>query len=205
MEYIQGERLDHFLKRNGIDWLGVLFSQLLTELEQLHHAGFVLGDLKLENVIVAKNPTRLRFIDVGGVTMFGRSVKEYTEFYDRGYWKCGDRKAEPKYDLFSLAMIALNYVYPKQFKKTNQPKQYLLMKLKQSNLLKPYHVILQGALLGQYQKCSEMKRDFQKTSLSRINKNRVSMMSQSDPSEPSWLEIIIFSSISLILFVFATL
>ena len=58
-------------------------------MDKLHQAGFVLGDLKLDNLIVTNNPIRLRFIDVGGVTLFDRSVKEYTEFYDRGYWQCG--------------------------------------------------------------------------------------------------------------------
>ncbi|WP_440897246.1 serine/threonine protein kinase [Amphibacillus sp. Q70] len=205
MEYVQGERLDHFLRKRGSGWLGVLFTQLLTELEQLHQAGFVLGDLKLENVIVAKNPTRLRFIDVGGVTLFGRAVKEYTEFYDRGYWQCGDRKAEPRYDLFSLAMIALHYAYPNQFKKTKQPKQILLMKLKQSKTLTPYHFILQRALLGRYQKCDDMKKDFQKVSLSRLNKNKATITNLSEHQEVSWIEVIIFTSISLILFVLATL
>ena len=37
----------------------------------------------------------------------GSSIKEFTEFYDRGYWGLGSRKAEPSYDLFAVAMIMI--------------------------------------------------------------------------------------------------
>lgn len=205
MEYVQGEKLDTFLDKRGSDWLGVLFSQLLTELDLLHQEGFVLGDLKLDNVIVAKNPTHLRFIDVGGVTAFGRSVKEYTDFYDRGYWQCGDRRADVKYDLFSLAMMALHYAYPKQFKKTKDPKKDLLAHLKESEILQPYRVILEGALFGQYKSSLEMKRDFKKIGLRQMRRNQKVTLNQSQPQqtshEISWLEIIIFFSCSAILLV----
>src|SRR5699024_3495112 len=196
-------RLDEFLNKRGNSWLGVLFAQLLTELDQLHQAGFVLGDLKLDNVIVTKNPTRLRFIDVGGVTEFGRSVKEYTEFYDRGYWQAGDRRAEPKYDLFSLAMMALHYVYPNQIKKTKQPKRDLLTHLKQSQKLRTYSSILEGALLGRYKNSLEMRDDFRKLGLRQMRKkdNVFPDQSQSQDQETSWLEIIIFSSFSLVVFI----
>lgn len=198
MEYVEGERLDVFLKKRGNDWLGVLFSQLLTELEELHQAGFILGDLKMDNVIVTKDPIRLRFIDVGGVTQFGRSVKEYTEFYDRGYWEYGDRKAEPKYDLFSLAMIALHYVYPNQFKKTKHPKQELLVKLKQATPLKNYHLILHQVILGQYQNSQALKKDLQKKYLSRMNRKRTKQHQVPDQQNNSWIELLIFTVISFV-------
>ena len=50
--------------------------------------------------------------------MKGRAIKEFTEFYDRGYWGLGSRKADPAYDLFAVAMIMINAVYPKRFNKT---------------------------------------------------------------------------------------
>ncbi|WP_347836547.1 hypothetical protein [Gracilibacillus sp. JCM 18860] len=57
----------------------------------------------MDNLIVSRNPVRLRWVDVGGTTLIGRSIKEYTEFYDRAYWQMGTRRAEPSYDLFALA------------------------------------------------------------------------------------------------------
>ena len=62
-------------------------------------------------------PSRIRCIDVGGTTIQGRAIKEFTEFYDRGYWGLGTRKAEPAYDLFAVAMIMINTAYPKRFNK----------------------------------------------------------------------------------------
>lgn len=205
MEYVKGERLDRFIERRGIDWISILFAQLLTELDKLHQAGFVLGDLKLDNLIVTNNPIRLRFIDVGGVTLFNRSVKEYTEFYDRGYWQCGDRKAEPKYDLFSLAMVALHCAYPNQFKKTDQPKHQLLAKLRQAKSLGHYQLFLERALLGRYKSCLEMKRDLEKHYLSRMRRNQTKAALQFNGQKQSWLEISIFSIISLITWLLAYL
>ncbi|MGL4520930.1 MAG: hypothetical protein ACRCWQ_00005, partial [Bacilli bacterium] len=43
-------------------------------------------------------------------TQFGRVIKEYTERYDRGYWKVGLRSAEASYDLFSIGMIIVHLV-----------------------------------------------------------------------------------------------
>ena len=205
MEYVKGERLDQFIQRRGMDWISLLFAQLLSELAKLHQAGFVLGDLKLENLIVTSDPIRLRFIDVGGVTLFGRSVKEYTEFYDRGYWQCGDRKAEPKYDLFSLAMVAIHCTYPKQFNKTDQPKQQLLAKLRQAKSLNRYQLFLERALLGRYKGCLEMKRDLEKHYLSRMSKNQKVILPSDHDQQTSWLEISIFSIISLITWLLAYL
>lgn len=205
MEYVKGERLDRFIERRGMDWISLLFAQLLSELTKLHQAGFVLGDLKLENLIVTSDPIRLRFIDVGGVTLFGRSVKEYTEFYDRGYWQFGDRKAEPKYDLFSLAMVAIHCAYPKQFNKTDQPKKQLLVKLRQAKSLSRYHFFLERALLGRYKGCLEMKRDLEKHYLSRMGKSQKGMLSSNYDQQTSWLEISIFSIISLITWLLAYL
>ncbi|MBM7543187.1 protein kinase domain-containing protein [Amphibacillus cookii] len=200
MEYVQGESLDKFLNKRGRQWLGVLFPQLLEELEQLHRVGFILGDLKIENVIVTHRPIRLRFIDVGGVTLIGRSVKEYTEFYDRGYWHCGNRTADPAYDLFALAMMALRCAYPNQFRRTKEPKKYLITKLKQASILKPYDPIFHKALLGQYQNSQEMQQDFKKRTRHLTRKSAVPQ----DKQEIDWLEIVICISISVVLFFLAT-
>lgn len=162
MEYVKGEEVRPFLNKRGEEWLAVLFSQLLGDLEKLHQAGWVFGDLKIDNLIVATSPPRLRWIDVGGTTQIGRSIKEYTEFYDRGYWQIGTRKAEPGYDLFALAMVAVHYAYPKQFDRGPLPEKTLMERMRTAKSLAPHQRYLQKALQGHYRTSSEMKRDVNK-------------------------------------------
>src|SRR5699024_9965099 len=117
MEYIQGMGMHSFIRRYGNQWVGPFLLQLLNDLEALHQAGWVFGDLKLDNVLIDIKPPRVRLVDVGGTTQVGRSIKEYTEFYDRGYWELGSRKAEPSYDLFAVVMIFIHVFYPNRFEK----------------------------------------------------------------------------------------
>jgi serine/threonine protein kinase, bacterial len=157
MEYLSGEPVFDFLKTRGQEWLGIFIIQLLTDLHELHKAGWVFGDLKPDNLIIVGPPPRIRWLDVGGTTLIGRSIKEYTEFFDRGYWGMGSRKAEPSYDLFAVAMIMLNIVYPKRFEKKTGGMADLKLKIEQSLLLKPYKGVLLNAVQGNYKTAIEMK------------------------------------------------
>lgn len=159
MEYVQGKSIASFLKNHGSEWTGVFMLQLLEDLERLHQSGWVFGDLKTENLLVVHSPSRVRWVDVGGTTQIGRAIKEYTEFYDRGYWGMGTRRAEPSYDLFAFVMVFLNVYYPKRFEKGPQPEKTLFKKLNEVKALAPYHVSLKKALLGKYQSSAEMKRE----------------------------------------------
>ncbi|WP_174615355.1 protein kinase domain-containing protein [Virgibacillus ihumii] len=170
MEYMQGELLTNFIMRHGNEWIGVFLLQLLDDLEQLHDNGWVFGDFKTENLLVIPSPPRVRWIDVGGTTQIGRSVKEYTEFYDRGYWGMGTRKAEPSYDLFALVMVFLSVCYPKRFEKGPNPKATLMKKLDEAKLLSVYKGTLKRAVLGSYQSSAQMKSDVTKI----LNNIRVS-------------------------------
>src|SRR5699024_10215824 len=95
MEYINGVSLTNFLRTNGVEWIGIIMTRLLNQLHHLHKQGWIFGDLKAENIMIESQPLNVRFVDVGGTTKIGRSIKEYTEFYDRGYWEAGTRRAEP--------------------------------------------------------------------------------------------------------------
>lgn len=159
MEYLRGENMATFIRHNGPDWIGVFLFQLLDDLVELHRLGWVFGDLKLDNLIVVSSPPRVRLIDVGGTTKEGRAIKEYTEFYDRGYWGLGSRRAEPSYDLFALVMIFLHVFYPQEFAKENDAQKTLIKHLDGVKALKPYRRPLQKALLGRYQSGIEMKQD----------------------------------------------
>lgn len=159
MEFIKGPDLLHFIHEKGRDWLGVLFLQLLADLAVLHKNGWVFGDLKPENLIVAGPPARIRCIDVGGTTLKGRAIKEFTEFFDRGYWGLGSRKADERYDLFAVAMIMVNIAYPKRFTKTSGGIDQLVPMIKQKPELRKYEMVIRNALMGHYQSAGEMRAD----------------------------------------------
>ncbi|WP_158738505.1 serine/threonine-protein kinase [Alteribacillus sp. YIM 98480] len=162
MEYLKGESLLEFTKRKGVEWAPILMVQLLGDLDRLHREGWIFGDLKPENLIVTGPPARVRWFDVGGTTKIGRSIKEYTEFYDRGYWGLGDRKAEPSYDLFSTAMIFIQTAYRERFNKPSGNENsldYLSRRISNMYPLSPYKKILLYALKGKYTGAQWMKKD----------------------------------------------
>ncbi|WP_181351173.1 protein kinase family protein [Thalassobacillus sp. CUG 92003] len=159
MEYLQGKSVAQFLTGKKQEWLGVFIMQLLSELENLHQAGYIFGDLKSDNLLVTGSPAHVRWIDVGGVTAKGNAIKEYTEFYDRGYWQMGSRKAEPTYDLFALTMVMLETAYPKRFERGKDPRKTLYQKLEAAPSLKAYKSLMMKCWRGDYQSASHMKKD----------------------------------------------
>ncbi|RFU60360.1 serine/threonine-protein kinase [Bacillus sp. V59.32b] len=159
MEYIKGESYLPFIQNNGQAWIGVLMLQLLSSLSILHKQGWVFGDLKPENLIVTLPAYKIRCIDVGGTTLVGRSVKEFTEFFDRGYWGMGSRRADPEYDLFAVAMIMINSSYPTRFSKNGEGYTQLKDLVRQKKELTPYKAIIEKALLGKYSSADEMRHD----------------------------------------------
>lgn len=155
MEYVHGQPLPVFLKGKSKDWVGILALQLLGDLEHLHQAGYVYGDLKTDNLLIGNS--KVRWIDVGGVTQIGRAIKEYTEFYDRGYWGLGGRKAEPAYDLFSVTMIMMEMAYPSKFERGADPKKTLSDKLRASTVLQPYRSFIEKGWAGKYKDATQMR------------------------------------------------
>ena len=158
MEFLEGEPLLSFVQKRGMEWAGILTLQLLTDLETLHQEGWVFGDLKPDNLIVTATPPKVRLVDVGGTTQQGRAIKEFTEFFDRGYWGLGSRKAEATYDLFAVAMIMIHICYPKQFQKNGEGgRKQLEEQIDKNSWLKRYKVVLMRALAGEYSSAQEMK------------------------------------------------
>lgn len=159
MEYIEGPDLLTFIQQNGKVWTPVLFLQLLNDLEQLHENGWVFGDLKPENLIVTGPPPKIRCIDVGGTTIRGRAIKEFTEFYDRGYWGLGTRKAEPSYDLFAVGMMMIHSAYPKRFTKTTGGIAQLRGEIHKKSEILPLERVILRSLQGHYISANEMRKD----------------------------------------------
>ncbi len=117
------------------------------------------GDLKPDNLIVSGAVPKVRLIGVGGTTIRGRAIKEFTEFFDRGYWGMGTRKAEPSYDLFAVAMIMMNMCYPKRFERKENGREQLRLMISSHPYLKKYEKILWCALDGKYTCAHEMRKD----------------------------------------------
>lgn len=199
MEYIQGETLHSFFKKNGSGWLSVFMLQLLESLEKLHKSGWVFGDLKIDNLMVNPHPPSVRWIDVGGMTQIGRSIKEYTEFYDRGYWGLGSRRAEPSYDLFAFTMVFLELFYPRRFPRPeNGRTKYLIKRIEQVKVLRPYRSVLKKAIVGKYTTSTEMKRDLERVILSLKQKHNHTRTKSSDGIgllEALWISLISLFSI----------
>lgn len=116
MRYVEGKPLHHFLSKNGPDWLGLVGLGLLEKLRTLHECGFVFGDLKPENVMVSKYG-EVELIDFGGTSPIGRSVKQFTEWHDRGFWNAGSRISDEGYDLFAFAVLCLRLLNEEGLKK----------------------------------------------------------------------------------------
>lgn len=190
MEYIKGESLQTFIHKNGTSWITVLLFQLLEQLELIHRSGYVFGDLKSENIIVTNHPPTIRLIDVGGTTKIGRSVKEYTNFYDRAYWRLGTRLAEPSYDLFAVAMVILAVFYPKKFTRVKHNNVYIKRKLLQIKSLEPYAPVLLKAIEGKYTSAKQMRDDLFKRMM-RTNKLETKQTSSS-----FLLELILLGTLS---------
>jgi serine/threonine-protein kinase len=159
MEYLDGQSLLQFIEKRGEEWLEVFLLQLLGDLQKLHEAGWVFGDLKPDNVIIIPSPPKIRWLDVGGTTLQGRAIKEYTEFFDRGYWGLGSRKAEPSYDLFCVAMIVMNIAYPNRFIRKGSGYDQLIQMIDQKPMLIKYKPILLKAFQGKYNHATQMKAD----------------------------------------------
>ncbi|TDB47828.1 MULTISPECIES: protein kinase family protein [Bacillaceae] len=159
MEYVKGTSLKAFIAKRGKEWVNVLAIQLLGDLHELHKEGWVFGDLKPENLVVSDQPVKVRLIDVGGTTMQGRAIKEFTDYYDRAYWGFGSRKAEPTYDLFAMAMIIIELLIGERLNKTDKPNEQLKKLLKTHNALLAHRSTLYKAVHGNYRTAYEMKQD----------------------------------------------
>lgn len=172
MEYIPGMPIDMYMKDKGPEWFVVLLVQLLDELEKVHRAGWVFGDLKKEHILIQEGPLLVRCIDVGGMTKRGRSIKEYSAFYDRAYWQLGSRTSEPSYDLFAVVMIVLATYYPQQFKRSTTSLQALTSKVKGIGPLHMIHPVLIAALRGEFLTAKAMKAEIIRVTVKRRMKRK---------------------------------
>ncbi len=163
MEYVEGEMLDVFVERAGRDWIPILMIQLLSRLHILHIQGWVFGDVKPENVMISGKDRQMRLIDFGGVSKIGHAVRQFTEEYDRGAWKAGDRRAEPGYDLFAVAVLMVRLAIGKEaWRRISQQErntQTLCDIIRSDSNLYPFRQPLIHALCGKQASAQAMKNE----------------------------------------------
>ncbi|MBF8983600.1 protein kinase [Lutibacter sp. B2] len=116
MEYIDGVNLKEYVDKNTISIKCIVGVAVIIGkcFNTLHEEGLVFGDLKLENIMVDKRNSKIKMIDLGGVTQMGVSIKEFTPLYDRASFNMGLRRADEKYDLFSLSMLIIVLILRKK-------------------------------------------------------------------------------------------
>ncbi|MFF2484462.1 phosphotransferase [Paenibacillus sp. NPDC058071] len=160
MRYVRGTTLSGYLNENGPEWFPLLGLNLLGKLAELHGKGWVFGDLKVENVLVA-DYGYVELVDYGGVTAAGKSIRQFTEIYDRGYWNAGTRSADAKYDLFSFGVLCLQLLEPKKLQlltaglPQNRSSEELLQVAASSPQLAPVSGWLRQAFSGQFGDAAE--------------------------------------------------
>lgn len=159
MEYLRGIPLSEALRIRSFEWAVVCMLQLLKSLERLHKNGYIFGDLKPDNIMFMDTEQAIRCLDFGGVTQIGRSVREYTEFYDRTYWGYGTRKADPEYDLFACAMMLIYAACGHRFEKHEGPAGQMTRLIRSRADLILYEHVLMRAFKGRYHSAGLMRAD----------------------------------------------
>ncbi|WP_089153579.1 serine/threonine protein kinase [Paenibacillus tuaregi] len=160
MRYVKGEPLSKFLARRGSQWLDVAGLNLLGQLAILHKGGWVFGDLKPDNVLVSTYGD-VELIDYGGVSQHGRSVKQFTEWYDRGFWNAGGRTADAAYDWFSFAVVCIHMMAESKLKAAarqlpqTRSTADLIQIIEQEPRLKSYSGWLKKAISGSFKNTEE--------------------------------------------------
>ncbi|MFC4600591.1 serine/threonine protein kinase [Cohnella hongkongensis] len=197
MRYVPGIPLKAYLKSNGAHWMGVIGYRLLERLAHLHEAGWVFGDIKSDNILVGEYG-RVELVDYGGVSAIGRSVRQFTEIYDRGYWSAGSRVADPAYDLFAVGLLWVHALDGKRLvqltrtliPQNRHPRE--LMKLVRTNpKLQPVEGWIEKALTGQFASTRDSTREWREAV-------RISQLpSPNDDRVPGWMAGLLGAAIVL--------
>ncbi|MBD2848414.1 phosphotransferase [Paenibacillus sp. IB182496] len=183
MRYVRGKPLADYIAKEGPEWVPLIGYHLLMRLAALHEAGWVFGDLKPDNVLVAEYG-RAQLVDYGGVTAIGSGVRQFTEVFDRGYWSAGSRTADPQYDLFSFAVLFIQLVEGKrldELTRTLLPHSRVpaeLLRLAEDHpVLAPARGWLRRALQGEFGSAREAAASWQR----ELHRARVARPAGSGP------------------------
>lgn len=199
IRYVKGVTLKQYIRRHGADWLPLIGTKLLKKLSELHKHGYAYCDLKAENIMVSGYGD-VDLIDYGGVTPFGRSVKQFTEVFDRGFWGAGSRKADAAYDLFSFAVLMISLAGSEDALSTFQSSlpqmrnaEQLHEQLAHQPCLRQAAPVLRKALAGQYASAEQALQEWRRVTLKEQPKQRT--------ARTNWLGVSF--AVSVVLFAIA--
>ncbi|MFD0962089.1 protein kinase domain-containing protein [Paenibacillus chungangensis] len=187
MKYVRGTTVAAYLQRFGREWFPLAALNLLKKLAELHASGWIFGDLKVENVMVS-DYGYVELVDFGGATAAGKSVRQFTEIYDRGYWNEGSRSADYQYDLFSFAVLCIQLHEPKRLHELsrsllpqNRSAEDLMGIVDHCAALKPLSAWLRRALTGGFRHAGEAAEAWRQLMHRKRYPHRSSVM-------PGWLK-----------------
>lgn len=154
MEQVDGHPLDDVWNQlSGADIQQILIA-MGRGMREIHQAGYAFCDVKGQNVLVSsRGATAIRFVDVGGVTPFGRSVRQFTPTSDCAYFGFGERRASAVYDIQAIALMVtcLEVPIPKELSewpvvKRQEWLRLATRKIKHPNLSSLIEGVLQGRI-----------------------------------------------------------
>lgn len=151
LEYIPGISLNSYRKNkkiNNTKALGIAII-LFKAMEKLHEKGYILGDAKLNNIMVNEEGKVIKLIDLGGVVNINSTIKEFTPAYDRASWGCGHRIGESCYDLFSGTMILVQLILGINLNPRTQKLNTIKEKLKSKDIDKDFKINVIKVLNGE--------------------------------------------------------
>ncbi|OEG00307.1 hypothetical protein BHF71_05245 [Vulcanibacillus modesticaldus] len=199
MPYKNGISIEKYLYgKDCIEYYNV-FRRVLELLISIHDEGWVLGDIKPEHILIEPEKLRISIIDLGGVTRFNEGVRQFTELYDRGSWKVGNRKADSHYDLFALVMVFIQISIGKNkllkiFKQSRDINKVYDI-IRNINLLRPLKPTFKEVLYGKSINSKKVIKDLQNNTPTLDDKNKSNR----------WIEWLFTTSVILFILVFVHL
>lgn len=111
LEYISGYNLKEIMKVKDFCLKDVLTVGLIISrsLKVIYDLGYVYGDIKLENIMVAKTSKKIYLIDFGGAVDKSLGIKEYTPTYNMVSWGINS-KDQIRNMIFSVNMLMVSMV-----------------------------------------------------------------------------------------------
>lgn len=111
LEYIEGYNLKQIMlmKNFYIRDIITILVVILRNLKVIYDLGYVYGDIKLENIMVAKTSKKIYLIDFGGAVDKSLGIKEYTPTYNMVSWGINS-KDQIRNMIFSVNMLMVSMV-----------------------------------------------------------------------------------------------
>jgi len=112
MERISGKPLDKVWPALAPAVRKEIMLRVVDGIARLHATGHAFCDVKPQNVLVQAASGEVRFVDPGGVTPFGKAVRQFTPTTDGAFFGLCDRRASAAYDVMAVALMAVSLDAP---------------------------------------------------------------------------------------------